>query len=98
MGSFVLAWLLGTGIIVTRSVTKTHAPPVPGALLTSSGIFAILALIAESDTARPIAVALAYGFDVAALVNLWPSVTGGTPKAELLPQTFPANPGSSQAA
>jgi hypothetical protein len=77
MGLFTLAWLIGEGIIVVRSVRANHAPPMPGALIASSGIFALLALLAESDTARPVAVALAYGFDVAAFMNLAPSITGG---------------------
>lgn len=77
MGPFILAWMIGEGIIVYRAVTKTHAPPVPGALLASSGLFALLAVVAESDRARPLAVALAYGFDIAAFMNLYPPVTGG---------------------
>lgn len=77
MGLFTLAWLIGEGIIVVRSVRANHAPPMPGALIASSGVFALLALLAESDSARPLAVALAFGFDTAAVVNLWPTVTGG---------------------
>lgn len=77
MGLFTLAWLIGEGIIVTRSVRANHAPPMPGALIASSGIFALLALLAESDTARPLAVALAFGFDLAAFMNFAPSITGG---------------------
>lgn len=72
-----MAWLIGEGIIVFRSVRANHAPPMPGALIASSGIFALLALLAESDSARPLAVALAYGFDLAAFMNLAPSITGG---------------------
>lgn len=77
MGPFIMATLIGEGIIVYRSVSRTHAPPVPGALLASAGLFALLAIIAESDTARPVATALAYGFDIAAFMNLYPPVTGG---------------------
>lgn len=77
MGLFTMAWLIGEGIIVFRSVRANHAPPMPGALIASSGIFALLALLAESDSARPLATALAYGFDVAAFMNLAPSITGG---------------------
>lgn len=77
MGLFTLAWLIGEGIIVVRSVRANHAPPMPGALIASSGIFALLALLAESESARPLAIALAYGFDLAAFMNLAPSVTGG---------------------
>jgi hypothetical protein len=77
MGPFIMAWAIGEGIIVYRGVTKTKAPPIPGALLASSGLFALLAILAEWDRARPVAVALAYGFDIAAFMNLYPPVTGG---------------------
>lgn len=77
MGAFVLAWMLGEGIIVYRSVSKNHHPPMPGALIAPSGIFMLLAFLAESDAARPLAITLAYAFDFAALMNLFPPVTGG---------------------
>jgi hypothetical protein len=94
VGLFTLAWLIGEGIIVTRSVRVTHAPPMPGALLASSGLFALLALVAESDTLRPVAVALAFGFDLAAFMNLFPPVTGGGghPVAKTGPQNKGAAP------
>lgn len=95
MGAFVLAWLLGEGIIVYRSVTKNHHPPMPGTLIAPSGIFILLALLAESDAARPLAVTLAYAFDFAALANLWPSVTGGGTAAKPAPTTT-VNPGAPQ--
>lgn len=77
MGLFTMAWLIGEGIIVFRSVRANHAPPMPGSLIASSGVFALLALLAESESARPLAVALAYGFDIAAATNLFPPVTAG---------------------
>jgi hypothetical protein len=77
IGPFVMAWFIGEGIICYRSVKNTKAPPMPGALLATSGLFTLLALIAESDKARPLAVVLAYGFDLAAFMNLYPPVTGG---------------------
>lgn len=78
MGGLVLAWLVGEGIIVYRSVKRDHSPPIPGALLASSGLFVLLALLAEADSARPVATALAWGFDLAAFMNLFPPVTGAT--------------------
>lgn len=75
MGPFVGAWLLAEGIIVYRSVKVHKAPPSPGALLLSSGLFVALGLLAESPKARPLATAFAWGFDIAALMNLWG--TGG---------------------
>jgi hypothetical protein len=77
VGLFTLAWLIGEGIIVVRGVRCNHAPPMPGTLIASSGLFALLALLAESDSARPVAVALAFGFDIAAFMDLYSPVTGG---------------------
>lgn len=77
MPGIVLAWMVGEGIIVYRSVSKTHAPPMPGQLLATSGVFVLLALLSQAQQARFLAAALAWGFDVAAFMNLWPSVTGG---------------------
>lgn len=73
MGAFIAAWLVGEGIISYRSVKKNNAPPTPGALLISSGVFVLLGLLAESQRARPVAVTLAWGFNVAALLNLFPT-------------------------
>jgi hypothetical protein len=96
MGPFILAWMIGEGIIVYRSVTKTKAPPVPGTLLATSGLFALLALVAESDKARPVAVALAFGFDLAAFMNLYPPVTD--PEGNAAPAENAAAPAESNAA
>lgn len=76
MGPFIMAWLVGEGIIIYRSVKKTHAPPGPGQLILSSGVFVLLALVAESERARGIATLAAWGFDIAAFLNLFPPVTG----------------------
>jgi hypothetical protein len=77
MRGIILAWLIGEGVIVYRSVNKNHAPPVPGTLLATSGLFALLALLAEYQPARFAATALAFGVDIAALMNLW-SLGGGS--------------------
>ena len=86
MGALVTAWLVGEGIIIYRSVKNQHVPPGPGQLLLSSGVFIVLALLAESDKAKPLAVALAWGFDIAAFMNLWG--TGG-PKSGQKPKGWP---------
>jgi hypothetical protein len=91
VGLFLMFWMIGEGIIVYRQVKQNHAPPMPGALIASSGLFALLALLAESDTARPLAVALAGGFDLAAFMNLFPPVTNpGAPGPA--PTVRPASP------
>ena len=75
MGGFIAAWLVGEGIITYRSVKVQKAPPSPGQLLLSSGLFVMLAILAEAPGAQRLAVTLAWGFDIAALMNLWG--TGG---------------------
>ena len=78
MRGIILAWLIGEGIIIYRSVAKEHAPPVPGALLSSSGLFILLAILAEYDKATFLATALAFGVDIAALLNFW-GIGGAAP-------------------
>jgi hypothetical protein len=90
VGGLVLAWLVGEGIIVYRSVRRDHSPPIPGALLASSGLFVLLAILAQADTARPVATALAWGFDLAAFMNLFPMVTGAAGSAPKAPKQVEA--------
>lgn len=54
----------GTKVTYTGSI-----PPIPGSYLVSSGVFVLLAILAESDKARPFATLLAWGFDIAAFMN-----------------------------
>lgn len=68
LGGFVAAWLVGEGIIVYRSV-RAKRPPMPAALAASSGLFVILALLAEA--APTLAAMLAWGFDLAAFMDLF---------------------------
>jgi len=63
--------LVGEGIVIYRAVKDQKSPPGPGQLLFSSGVFVLLALLAESEKARPLAVTLAWGFDIAAFMNLY---------------------------
>ena len=94
MGSLTSAWLVGEGIVIYRYVKMHAAPPVPGALLASSGLFVLLALLAEAQPARFLANALAWGFDAAAFFQLYASppkagsntageVAGGSARAAL---------------
>ena len=66
MAGITLAWLIGETIIIYRSVTRQHHAPVPGTLLASSGFFALCALLAEYQRARPAATLLAFGVVLAA--------------------------------
>jgi hypothetical protein len=78
MPAIVLAWLVGEGLLVYRDYKKNHRPPLPGELLASSGVFAVLGLLAEAPNARFIAGAMAWGFDIAIFYQLAPSLPGNT--------------------
>jgi hypothetical protein len=69
MGGFVLAWAVGEGIVVYRWV-KLKAPPTPGALLLSSGLFAALAVVGQAQAARTAATAAAWALDLAILLQV----------------------------
>jgi hypothetical protein len=78
MPGIVLAWLFGEGLIIYRSFKTDHHPPMPGQLLASTALFAALGLVADAaPEARFLAAALAWGFDIAAFMNLAPTLTGG---------------------
>ena len=80
MAGITLAWLIGETVIVWRSVTRNHRPPMPGELLGSSAFFALLAIIAEYQPARGAATLLAFGIDIAAYLEA-PFVTVQQPAA-----------------
>jgi hypothetical protein len=92
MGPFVMAWLVGEGIIIYRTAKKYHVPPSPGQLIWTSGIFVLLALVAESERARGIATLAAWGFDIAAFLNLYEPITNpAPPQADWPPTALPPN-------
>lgn len=67
-------------MIIYRSFKQDSRAPMPGQLLASTGLFAALGLIGQAQSARFLAGALAWGFDIAAFMNLagTGSLTGGT--------------------
>jgi hypothetical protein len=69
MGLFAFAWITGEGLIIWRWL-KNGAPPTPGALLLPSTIYLGLAVLAQYQPARMTAAALAWGFDVAVLLQI----------------------------
>lgn len=89
--TFTAAWLFGMGLITYRYVAKQHQPPIPGSMLAASGLFALLALVAEYPPAAGAAAAAAWGFDLAALLGLFPeSVAGPTGKTATGTRQAPA--------
>ena len=77
MPGLVLAWMTGLGIVGYRSWKQDQRLPVPGQLLAASGVFVLLAVLAQADRARFLASALAWGFDIAALMNVLPDAVSG---------------------
>lgn len=76
-----LAWLVGEGIIAYRSYKKGH-PPMPGQMLASSGLFMALGLVAQKPDLKFLAGAIAWGFDIAAFMNVAPQMLTGATAAE----------------
>lgn len=81
-GGLILAWAAGLGIIAWRDIAKNHGPPVPGQLVGASGLFALLAIVAEYPPAVPAVTLAAWGFDIAALLNVLPQGLGGLPSSD----------------
>ena len=72
-----LAWLTGNAILFWRSWKQDQRLPIPGQLIAANFVFIALALLAEAERARFLATALAWGFDVAALLNVLPQIATG---------------------
>lgn len=69
MSGVLLAWLVEMGIISVRDLAKVHRPPLPSELLASFVIFGSLGMLAESETARPVANVTAWGLVVATFLS-----------------------------
>jgi hypothetical protein len=74
MGGIVMAWIAGESIVFYRW-GKLKAPPTPGTLAMSSGVFLALAVIGSYAPARTFATIAAVGVDLAILLQ----VLGKTP-------------------
>jgi hypothetical protein len=72
------AWLVGESLLVWRIVHRDHHMPVPGELLAVTGLFAVMAVVADVFPASaPLVTVGAWGLDVAGFFNLWPAGLGG---------------------
>jgi hypothetical protein len=69
-------WLVAEGIIFYRDVKSDGHVPLPGQLLAASGVFVLLALLAEAGPgAAQLAGTLGGGFVLAAGLNLFAKVS-----------------------
>jgi len=93
VGGFTAAWLLGTGLVAWREVNSSGHLPVPAALVGVTGLFAALALIADiSPSARPVVTLLAWGLDVAGVLNIPSGFWGQVKQAQTAEQNATAQP------
>ena len=77
---FILAWMVGEGLMIFNDVHRHKRPPLPAELLSTSGLFVLLALL--GNAAPTLAALLAWGFDIAAFLALYslpPDKRQGTP-------------------
>lgn len=71
----VMMWLAGEGIVSWRWF-KQGAPPPPGSLAAVSGFFALLAVLAAYPPAKGVANGIAFGVNLAALLQVLPGSKG----------------------
>jgi hypothetical protein len=91
MRLLLVEWLISEGIIFYRDVQADHHIPMPGQLLAASGVFVLLAFLAEAGPgAAQLATTLGGGFVLAAGLNLFAKIgntaaTGGASKPKAKP-------------
>ena len=94
MRGVILAWGIGMGIIVYRAAVKEHRPPVPGQMLAATGLFALLAVIADYEPAAGAAALFGFGIDIAVLMKVLPGTNTNSktaaPAAAARPAAAPA--------
>lgn len=90
----IIAWVLGEAIVLYRGPFKEKRPPWPSELFYTSIVFVSLGFLAEIESAATIAVLLGFGWDIAAFMNLAPSLPVNQGKGILgtAPQKPPQGP------
>ena len=89
--AILLAWIAGIGLVTWRGVRRYHRPVSPGQYAAASGVYAVLALVAEWQPAATTAALLAWGFDLAIVLQVLPEqVAGPKPPATKAPSSGPA--------
>lgn len=84
MRALLVEWLVAEGIVIYREFKKNKHAPMPGQLLATSGVFVLLAILAEGGPgAAKLAATLGAGFDIAAYLNLAPGLKANQKKAPL---------------
>lgn len=101
MAGFFLAWVAGEAVIFYRW-GKLKAPPTPGVLALSSGLYVGLAVIGDVyRPARPVVTAFAWAVNIAILMQVLgkaPTGTTGWPPALIDDPSVILPPGASDKA
>lgn len=97
MRSITLAWLAGLGLLTARELQQVKRPPAPGRFLAASGLYALLAVLADAAPGTATAAAaVAWGFDLSLFLAIAPDLTGTGTKGK--GKTTTAAAGSTAAA
>lgn len=82
--AILLAWLTGIGLVTWRGIKTYRRPVSPGQYAAASGLYVLLAVIAEWEPAAQVAALLAWGFDLAVFLQVLPEQVAG-PKTSSTP-------------
>lgn len=74
----LVAWLTAEGLVFYRQRKATGGPAMPGQILASSGVFAVLALVAGTEKGKFLGNAMAWGLTLATFMNLSEKITAGS--------------------
>lgn len=75
--AILLAWVTGLGLVTWHGLKQTKKPVSPGQYAAASGVYVVLALLAEYQPAAPMAALMAWGFDLAVFLQVLPQEVGG---------------------
>lgn len=87
-----LAWVAGLGLITWRGIKASHKPVSPGQYAAASGVYVLLAFVAEYEPAAPVAVLMAWGFNLAVFLQVLPQQVSGPAQKNIEPSR-PGAPG-----
>lgn len=79
MSGLILAWLVGEGLMTYNDVAEQKRAPLPADLLSTSGLFVLLAVLGEK--APTLATTLAWGFNLAAFMSIMTNKAAAAKKA-----------------
>ena len=80
-----LAWLAGIGLITWRGLKANRKPVSAGQYAAARGVYVLLAFVAEYEPAAPVAVLMAWGFNLAVFLQVLPQQVSGPQEKNIEP-------------